>query len=114
MLVYNKLAIVDMVTEEVLGAYDLPWDVDLIRVGNFDDQGNLDLMYYYKGTVYCLTDGTVPPVLPPMLLNLDSLLVTIRTAVTFSLATVAFIAYLAGFAAWVKRKRRLLEKSKTP
>ncbi len=114
LLVYNKLAIVDMITEEVLGAYDLPWDVDLIRVGNFDDQGKLDLMYYYKGTVYCLTDGTLPPVPPPMLSNLDSLLVTIRTAVTFSLAILALIAYLAGFAAWAKRKRRLLEKGNTP
>ena len=71
-------------------------------------------MYYYKGTVYCITDGTIPPVLPPLLSNLDSLLVAIRTAATFSLTIVALIAYFVGFAAWVKRKRRLLEKSKTP
>lgn len=103
-----------MVTEEVLSAYNLPWDVDLIRVGNFDDQGNLDLMYYHRGIVYCLTDGTIPPVFSPLLSNLDSMLVAIRTAVTFSLAIVALIAYLAGFTAWVKRKRRLFKKSNTP
>lgn len=71
-------------------------------------------MYYYGGTVYCLTDGTLPPVPPPMLSNLDSLLVTIRTAVAFSLAIVALIAYLGGLAGWAKRKRRLIEKSNTP
>jgi hypothetical protein len=68
-LMDTRIAIIDCSTSEPIAVYYGMYSMSSLAVGNFDDQGAPDIIVYSGRTVYCLTDGTTPP-LAAMLDNL--------------------------------------------
>ncbi|MFX0053279.1 MAG: hypothetical protein ACFFAD_00005, partial [Candidatus Hermodarchaeota archaeon] len=60
-LMDTRIALIDCSSSEPFAVYYGEYSMSSLAVGNFDDQDGFDLITYSGRTVYCLTDGTIPP-----------------------------------------------------
>jgi hypothetical protein len=106
---YNRIALYDRSHKELFGVYASNGWVQELKLGNFDDIGSLDILFYSGTETFCITDGTVPPIPPFAATELDPLAMLVGVVVVGSVIVAIPASYGIGLPLWVKRKRRLLE-----
>jgi hypothetical protein len=110
--IYDRIAVYEMSSAEPYGVYHSPTPFSEILVGNFDDQGPLDLAFFRGNTVYAITEGMALPPPPPLAAGMSQQLAMVTIVVAGSILLVFPVAYFGGLALWARRRRRLLGHSK--
>jgi hypothetical protein len=107
---YCYVAVIDSSDGSVFGAYATTHGIRRPAVGNFDDNGILDLMLFDENLVYVVTNSSVtPPV--PLLVEIapSGLLMAAVTTVMVAVLPVSVLGYLG--LAWKKRRRMLRHRN---
>jgi hypothetical protein len=106
---YDRVALFDIARDELIAVYDAEGWVQGMQIGEFDDIGALDVLFYSGTETYCITDGTVPPIPPFAASALDPLALFVGAVVLGSVVVAIPVSYGIGLPLWIKRKKRLLE-----
>ncbi len=103
---YGYVAVIDSSDGSVFGAYAAAHGIKRTAVGNFDDNGILDLMLFDENLVYVVSNSSVMPPVPLFVeISPSGLLMAAVTTVVVAVLPVSVLGYLG--LAWKKRRRML-------
>jgi hypothetical protein len=102
----DHIGVIQYVTGDVIGAYTMTHSPLSIHVGNFDNAAPLDLMYYYAGKVYCITDHTTPPLPIPDAGPLVAGSSLLETAIVSGIVALPLVGVVVSVPMYMRRRRQ--------